>query len=44
VRRIVGIAAVVEDRSGVDPSLDPGTFGLNSQESLGFQIDTLLKF
>jgi hypothetical protein len=40
----VGIAAVVEDRSGVDPSLDPGTFGLNSPESLGFQIDTLLKF
>ena len=40
----IGVAAVVEDRSGVDPSLDPGTFGLNSQESLGFQIDTLLKF
>jgi hypothetical protein len=40
----VGIAAVVEDRSGTDPALDPGTFGLNSQESLGFQIDTLLKF
>ncbi len=40
----VGVAAVVEDRSSVDPTVDPGAFGLNSQESLGFQIDTLLKF
>jgi hypothetical protein len=40
----IGFAAVVEDRSGVDPAIDPGTFGLNSRESLGFQIDTLLKF
>jgi hypothetical protein len=40
----VGLAAVVEDRSGVDPAIDPGTFGLNGRESLGFQIDTLLKF
>ncbi len=40
----IGVAAVVEDRSSVDPTVDPGTLGLNSQESLGFQIDTLLKF
>jgi len=40
----VGIGAFVEDRSGVDPTVDPGTLGLNGQESLGFQIDTLLKF
>jgi hypothetical protein len=40
----VGVGAFVEDRSGVDPTIDPGTFGLNGQESLGFQIDTLLKF
>jgi hypothetical protein len=40
----VGLAAVVEDRSGIDPTIDPGTFGLTSRESLGFQIDALLKF
>jgi hypothetical protein len=40
----VGLAAVVEDRSGVDPTIDPGTFGLNNHEGVGFQIDTLLKF
>ena len=40
----IGVAAVVEDRSSVDPTVDPGAFGLNSQESLGFQIDTLLRF
>lgn len=40
----IGLAAVVEDRSGVDPTIDPGTLGLNSRSSLGFQIDALLKF
>jgi len=40
----VGLAAIVEDRSGLDPSVDPGTFELNSHEDVGFQIDTLLKF
>src|ERR1017187_5038957 len=34
----VGLAAVVEDRSGVDPTADIGTFGLNNRDSLGFQI------
>ncbi len=40
----VGVAAVVEDRSGADPTVDPGTFGLNGRESMGFQIDAVLKF
>jgi hypothetical protein len=40
----VGLAAVVEDRSGADPTVDPGAFDLNGQKDVGFQIDTLLKF
>jgi hypothetical protein len=39
-----GLSAVVEDRLGTDAGGDPYSFGLNSRESLGFQIDTLLKF
>lgn len=40
----VGVAAVVEDRYGTEPTLDIGSFGLNNRDSLGFQIDTSLKF
>ena len=40
----VGVAAVVEDRYGSEPTLDIGSFGLNNRDSLGFQIDTSLKF
>jgi hypothetical protein len=40
----LGFAAVVEDRTGTDAGADPYSFGLNSRESLGFQINTLLKF
>lgn len=40
----VGVAAVVEDRYGNEPTLDIGSFGLNNRDSLGFQIDTSLKF
>ncbi len=40
----VGVAAVVEDRYGLEPTLDLGSFGLSSRDSLGFQIDTSLKF
>jgi hypothetical protein len=40
----VGLAAVVEDRYGAEPTIDVGSFGLNNRSSLGFQIDTSLKF
>jgi len=40
----VGVAAVVEDRYGSEPTIDAGSFGLNNRSSLGFQIDTSLKF
>jgi hypothetical protein len=40
----VGVAAVVEDRYGAEPTIDVGSFGLNNRSSLGFQIDTSLKF
>jgi len=40
----VGVAAVVEDRYGNEPVLDITSFGLNNRDSLGFQIDTSLKF
>src|SRR5579859_911310 len=40
----VGVAAVVENRNGSEPTLDIGSFGLNNGDSLGFQIDTSLKF
>jgi hypothetical protein len=40
----VGVAAVVEDRYGTEPTIDVGSFGLNNRSSLGFQIDTSLKF
>lgn len=40
----LGIAAVVEDRYGMDGNTDPSAFGINGRESLGFQIDTQLKF
>jgi len=40
----VGVAAVVEDRYGAEPAIDIGSFGLNNRSSLGFQIDTSLKF
>ncbi|HTS19797.1 MAG TPA: hypothetical protein VMP11_19630 [Verrucomicrobiae bacterium] len=40
----VGLAAVVEDRYGDEPTLDLSPFGPNNRDSLGFQIDTSLKF
>ena len=40
----LGFSAVVEDRLGADAGSDPYAFGLSSRESLGFQIDTMLKF
>jgi hypothetical protein len=40
----LGFSAVVEDRLGTDAGADPYAFGLNSRESLGFQIDAVLKF
>ena len=40
----VGVAAVVEDRYGNQPTLDISSFGLNNRDSLGFQVDTSLKF
>jgi hypothetical protein len=40
----LGFAAVVEDRLGTDTGGDPYSFGLTTHESLGFQINTLLKF
>ncbi len=40
----VGVSAVVEDRYGAEPTLDLTSFGPNGHDSLGFQIDTLLKF
>lgn len=40
----VGVAAVVEDRYGAEPTIDVGSFGVNNRSSLGFQFDTSLKF
>ena len=40
----VGVAAVVEDRYGTEPTLELGSFGPNGRDALGFQIDTSLKF
>lgn len=40
----LGVSAVVEDRYGMDSNIDPSTFDLSGRQSLGFQIDTSLKF
>jgi len=40
----LGLAAVVEDRPGSDITTDPSLFGTAGRGSLGFQIDTSLKF
>jgi hypothetical protein len=40
----LGIAAVLEDKSGADPGTDPFIFGLSGRQGLGFQVDTSLKF
>jgi hypothetical protein len=40
----LGIAAVLEDKSGADPAADPFIFGLSGRQGLGFQVDTSLKF
>jgi hypothetical protein len=40
----VGVAAVVEDRYGSEPTVDVGSFWLNNRSSLGLQIDASLKF
>jgi len=40
----LGVAAVVEDKSGYDLGDDPIIFGLNGRQGLGFQVDTSLKF
>jgi len=40
----LGLAAVVEDRPGTDITTDPSLFGAAGRSSLGFQIDTSLKF
>ena len=40
----LGLAAVVEDRPGADFTSSPSLLGANGRGSLGFQIDTSLKF
>jgi hypothetical protein len=40
----LGIAAIIEDKSGPAPGADPSIFGLSGQQGLGFQVDTSLKF
>jgi hypothetical protein len=40
----LGLAAMVEDRQGADVTTDPSLFGTGGRNSLGFQIDTSLKF
>jgi len=40
----LGLAAIVEDRPGADMTIDPSLFGTTGRGSLGFQIDTSLKF
>jgi len=40
----LGIAALVEDKSGADPGTDPFILGPNGRQGLGFQVDTSLKF
>jgi|SRR5579859_2703874 len=40
----LGLAAVVEDRPGTDLTTDPSLLGTTGHGSLGFQIDTSLKF
>jgi hypothetical protein len=40
----LGIAAFVEDRFGDDTGIDPVPLIPNSHQSIGFQIDTTLKF
>src|SRR6266404_6456038 len=40
----LGIAAVVEDRPGLNSATDPSILGLGTRQGLGFQIDTSLKF
>jgi hypothetical protein len=39
-----GVAVLVEDRLGTDPSTSSPTFGFTGQDSYGFQLDTTLKF
>jgi len=40
----LGIAAVIEERPGTDPSADSTSFGFGARESFGFQFDTTLRF
>jgi len=40
----VGVAAVVQDRYSVSPNLSLSSFGPAGRDSLGFQVDTSLKF
>jgi hypothetical protein len=40
----LGLAAVVEDKSGAETGPDPTPLGLGSGQSLGIQIDTSLSF
>ena len=40
----LGVAAVVEDKLGTEPGYDTVPLGLNGGQSIGFQVDTSLKF
>jgi len=40
----VGVAAVFEQKPGIDTGLEPRPFGLGGGESLAIQIDTTMKF